>query len=94
MNNTQTKMANETYNGWANYETWNASLWINNDQFLYNTAKACVEFCDDNETPYDKFIRCMMNCEKYTTGDAIRWDNDNIDKNEMNDCLYELASGW
>ena len=33
-------------NGWANYETWNASLWIGNDEFLYNTAKACVEFCD------------------------------------------------
>ena len=32
----------ETYNGWANYETWNAALWIGNDEFLYNTAKACV----------------------------------------------------
>ena len=33
-----------TYNGWANYETWNAALWIGNDEFLYNTARACVEF--------------------------------------------------
>ena len=31
-------------NGWANYETWNAALWIGNDEFLYNTAKACVTY--------------------------------------------------
>ena len=38
-------------NGYANYETWNAALWMQNDEFLYNTAKACVEFCGDSETP-------------------------------------------
>ena len=35
-----------TYNGWTNYATWNAALWIGNDEFLYNTAKACVEFAE------------------------------------------------
>ena len=29
----------ETYNGWANYETWNVALYINNDYVLYNLAK-------------------------------------------------------
>ena len=91
-------MTSTTYNGWANYETWNASLWINNDEFLYNTAKACVDFCGDNETPWDKFQRCMMEGQigrfLGKTGDDVAWNDPAIDADEMNDCLYELASGW
>ena len=45
-------MTSNTYNGWANYQTWNAALWIGNDEFLYNTAKACVEYCGTDETPW------------------------------------------
>ena len=25
-----------TYNGYANYETWNLMLWMHNEEFLYN----------------------------------------------------------
>ena len=65
-------------NGFANYETWNAALWVGNDEFLYNTAKACVTFREGLETPWDKFVRCMTDgmigrhLEK--TGDGVRWD--------------------
>ena len=26
-----TTQSNDTYNGWTNYETWNANLWLDND---------------------------------------------------------------
>ena len=27
-----------SYNGWENRETWNASLWVNNEEILYRVA--------------------------------------------------------
>ncbi len=83
-------MEDTSYNGWSNYETWNASLWIGNDEFLYNTAKACVKFCNEDDTPYEKFVRCMLNCGGETTGDGVKWDDVNINSVEMNEMMEEL----
>ena len=84
---------NDTMNGWANYETWNASLWIGNDEFLYNTAKACVEFAGD-ENPWTKFVRCMTDGQigphLGKTGDGVRWDDPAIDAAEMLEMMTEL----
>ena len=83
-----------TYNGWANYETWNASLWIGNDEFLYNTAKACVTYRDGLETPWDKFVRCMTDGQigrmLGKTEDGVAWDDPAIDADEMNEMIWEL----
>jgi len=84
-------MTTQTYNGWANYETWNVTLWMANNQFLYNTAVACVQYVDNNETPYDKFIRCMINGKRFTTNDNVRWDDDNINRDEVNEMMAELV---
>jgi hypothetical protein len=87
--------ANETYNGWANYETWNASLWIGNDEFLYSTAIACVKYAE-GENPWTKFVRCMTEGQigrfLGATGDGVRWDDSSIDASEMEEMLLELAA--
>ena len=88
---TPSNMTQTDYNGWTNRATWNVALHIGNDQFLYNTAKACVEYCDQSETPYDKFIRCMLNGFNDTTGDNIRWDDETINHDEINEMMLELS---
>ena len=89
-----TTLSNQTFNGYANYETWNASLWVQNNEFLYNTAKACVEYCGDNETPWDKFVRCMMEGQigRFIgqTGDGVVWNDPAIDADEMNEMMQDL----
>lgn len=32
----------KTYNGHKNWNHWNVSLWINNDEYLYRSALNCV----------------------------------------------------
>ena len=89
-----TTTANETFNGWANYKTWNASLWIANDEFLYNTARACVTFAEDGESVWSKFQRCMTDGQigrmLGKTEDGVAWNDPEIDAAEMEEMMLDL----
>ena len=92
MKNQTTANQVQTYNGWANYETWNVALWMQNNQFLYNTAVACVEYKSDDETPYTKFIRNMHNVDKICTNDGVKWDDELINQDEINEMMFDFHS--
>jgi len=72
-------MTDQTYNGWTNYETWNASLWIQNTRAYYECALGCSDysqFIDEVETP--------------CTGDGVMWSDSMIDREEMDEMIDEL----
>jgi hypothetical protein len=37
-------MTGESYEGWANWQTWQVALWVNNDEPLYRRMRALRPF--------------------------------------------------
>jgi hypothetical protein len=77
MNNT---LQTETYNGWANYETWNVSLWLQNNEYLYNIARRY----DD----YSKVAR-MLGWDAQTP-DGVSYTDSKLNIDELNEMLADL----
>ena len=83
----------ETYNGWANYETWNVSLWIQNDYSLYCMARAYVfeEHGEANVADYYRFS-LMLTRDSYgcKTPDGVSWEDPKLNHAELNEMLQEM----
>lgn len=79
----------EDYNGWKNRQTWNVSLWINNDEGLY---RAAVEFMRQyrGRTPYKSFIE-QAGLEGARTPDNISFSGTRLDYGELNSMMRELV---
>ena len=79
----QANVLDTDYNGWTNYETWNVSLWIGNDEGLYNFAK--------DYTDYEELAKALYNeFGLKETPDGVKFDSAKINTFEMNDFLSEL----
>ena len=75
-------MTASTYNGWANYETWNVTLWIQNDEGLYNEAKQCRN--------YQELVNLLYDCGSKETPDGVKWDDVKIDGLAVNEVMKDL----
>lgn len=77
-----------TYNGWKNYETWNVSLWINND---YENYKQAQQVMKDNPTITYKELMKIMVLSDNETPDGVDWLSDDLAYDELNEMVKELA---
>ena len=72
----------KTYNGWANYETWNVALWLQNDYSLYKFARRY----DD----YSKFVAAIGFGSE--TPDGVSFASTKLDYEELTEMLQDLWS--
>ena len=91
---TQADNVNEatTYNGWANYETWNISLYINNEYSLYKLA--CDWVSERKQlglvVSYNAFIPVLEQGGKITP-DGVSWMEPIADADELSEMLNDLV---
>jgi len=79
----QTNILDKTFNGWTNYETWNVSLWLQNDEGLYNLAREYCNYDDLTDVLYLEF-------GLKETPDGVKFNDPKINRIEMNEMLQEI----
>ena len=79
----------KTYNGWRNYETWNVSLWINNEESLYRWAVKYVRCHPRMKHLYRGFVR-SMGIGRGKTADGVKWVSDLLDYDALDQMMAEI----
>ena len=80
-NTLQAKVQDTTYNGWTNYETWNVSLWIQNDEGLYDIARRCDDYQD-----FVAYISEFMT----ETPDGVKFNDPAVNVIELNSEVFDF----
>ena len=69
-------------NGWKNYETWNVSLWIQNDETLYKLALMSAGF--------QSFVNQLAKWGCFETADGVKWVD--ADYSEVQSMFNEMKA--
>ena len=75
-------MTTSTYNGWANYETWNVALYIQNEYSLYQLARRCEDYLE--------FQNRYLPHLGPATPDGVEWDSVELDETELTEMIQDL----
>jgi len=70
------------YNGYANYKTWNVSLFLSSDENLYNMVK--------HHDSWAKVKEVLLEVGITKTSDDVPFDDVELDTKELDDMLAEL----
>ena len=87
-------MTTEGYNGWKNRQTWNVSLWINNEESLYFSAVAYMNRTNAKKLTrgaYRNFIKSEGMADERTP-DNIGWMSTRLDYKALDSMMAELVS--
>ena len=76
------------FNGHKNWNHWNVSLWINNDEGLYRFALECLRQTDTKDAAAKRFIYHMtmidhlrssgVSCRRGYTPDGVRYSQSSV----------------
>ena len=75
---------NNTYNGWANYETWNVALWIGNDESMYRFCQGWAQH------GYKSLSHQLVEMFGQSTPDGVDWQHADLNHAELNEMLTDL----
>lgn len=83
-----------TYNGYANYETWNLMLWMHNEEDLYNALHGNMVVyarCGASIADIQYIFRSAISRKygKPITPDGVSVDDDAVDWREIKKCLMD-----
>ena len=79
-----------TYQGWKNRATWNVSLYVNNEEWIY---RAACEFMKTykGRKPYAAFASRMFAPEERTP-DGFKWHGKKLCYRELNEMMRDLIA--
>ena len=75
-------MTTSTYNGHKNYETWNVSLWLNNDE--------CLNALAQQSGDYVNLLTTLQDCGITETLDGVDYEHADLDYEALNELVQSI----
>jgi len=86
-----------TYNGWANYDTWNVMLHIDNEEHLYKRKLEFFKDCAYKGITHPRYLSLIqfLNLLGSKTMDGVEYsNNDELDMMQLDDSVYGEFQEW